>query len=232
MNVVDFPKVRQGGGYYSVGEAAIYLRLRSAGPVRNWAFGNKNFAPVINRQYIESRTEIGFYDLLEIRFISYFRKAGISLQSIRKVAQEARRELRQTHPFATDRTFMTDRKRIFMIVAEQTGDKRMVDLATGQTALYDILENSLAKGVVFDPITNLGRVFKPDQGRFPSVQMSPEHAFGHPVVARSFVPTRVLYQTYRAENNSIAAAATWFEVADSLVQEAIEFEIEFAAEAA
>lgn len=228
-----FPESRQGGGYYSVAEAARYLRMRSVLAVRHWVFGHGDSQPVILRQYRSSRNELGFFDLLEVRFIDYFRRNNVSLQSIRKAAQAARKELQQPHPFATSVSkFVTDRRRIFMLTAEQLGDKCLLELTTGQMAFYDIVEQSLAKGVEFDPKSDLAKVWRPDPDRFPSIQMSPKYAFGHPVVSRSFVPTKTLFETYRAENNSISAASDWYEVSEELVREAIEFEIVYASEAA
>lgn len=233
MNILTFPDAKQGGGFYSSSEVAKYLRMRSALAVRNWVFGNARIEPVINRQYISSRTELGFYDLLEVRFIDYFRRNNVSLQSIRKAAAASRKELRQAHPFATStKKFVTDRRKIFLCVAEELNDRHLVELTTGQLAFYDIVEASLAKGVEFDPSTDLALIWRPEPDRFPSIQLTPRYAFGHPVVARSHVPTRVLFDTYRAEGNSVNAAADWYEVAEDLVKEAIEFEIVYAAEAA
>lgn len=233
MNVLTFPDAKQGGGFYSTAEVAKYLRMRSALAVRNWVFGDTRSEPVINRQYAGSRTDLGFYDLLEVRFIDYFRRNNVSLQSIRKAAAAARKDLRQAHPFATStKKFVTDRREIFLCVAEELKDRHLVELTTGQLAFYDIVEQSLAKGVEFDPNTDLARAWKPDPDRFPAIELTPHYAFGHPVVARSHIPTRVLFDTYRAEGNSVAAAADWYEVAEDLVREAIEFEIVYAAEVA
>lgn len=233
MNVLSFPNSRQGGGFYSATEAARFLRMRSALSIRHWVFGHGKYDPVIARQYHDSRNEIGFYDLLEVRFIDYFRRNNVSLQSIRRAAVAARRELRQAHPFATSTTkFVTDRRQIFLLVAEELRDTHLVELTSGQLAFYDIVEQSLAKGIEFDPNTDLAKVWRPDPNRFPNILMSPKYAFGHPVVARSSVPTRVLFETYRAEDNSVAAAADWYQVAEDLVKEAIEFEVVYASEAA
>ncbi len=233
MNVVEFPESRSGGGFYSTTEAARYLKMASALSIRNWVFGTERTAAVIRRQYSESRTELGFYDLLEVRFIDYFRRNNVSLQSIRQVASAARKELRQTHPFATSpNKFVTDRKRIFLLVAEELGDKQLVELATGQQAFYDVVEQSLAKGVEFDPNTDLAKVWKPEPASYPDVLMSPKFAFGHPVVARVHVPTSALVKNFRAEGNSFQAVSDWYRVPEESVRQAVEFEIEYAKESA
>ena len=41
---------------------------------------------------------------MEVRFIEHFRRQQISLQSLRKAAENARKELNLDHPFATSST--------------------------------------------------------------------------------------------------------------------------------
>ncbi len=91
------------GGFYTVAEAARLLGLESPQRVTRWLSGPE---PVILRQYekLDMQHEVGFLDLLEIRFIEHFRRRGISLQSLRRRAQNAHVALGMDHPFATSNT--------------------------------------------------------------------------------------------------------------------------------
>lgn len=233
MNVVEIKaKGRLQGGYYTVAEAARLLRMdRSKHPtIKNWLGGNASEAgAVIARQYPDSPTELGFYDLIEVRFVDYFRRYNVSLQSIRKAAIKAREELDVRHPFAmSDVKYVTDRKRIFRHTAEVTGDVQLIDLIDGQYQMYDIIEGYLAKGVEFRP-DGLAKAWRPDAAKYPKILISPKRAHGKPVIAPANVPTRALFDLWLAEKQDVAAVADWYEVAESDVEQAVNYELELAA---
>lgn len=233
MNVVDIrSEERLAGGYYTVAEAARLLHIDRSrhNTVRNWLAGNgADVGAVIARQYPNSTTELGFYDLLEVRFIDYFRRQNVSLQSIRKAAAAARKELKARHPFAMSNVqFVTDRKRIFSLTAEETGDKHLMELIHGQYEMYEVIEDFLAKGVQFRP-DGLARLWRPDQKKYPKIVLTPAKAHGQPVIDRAGVPTRTLFDLWLTEKRNFAAVADWFEIAESDVEQAVEYELELAA---
>lgn len=232
MNVIELQMTgRLRGGYYTIAEAARILRMGTKQPtIRNWLTGNGSEAgPVIARQYPNSTNELGFYDLIEIRFIDYFRRQDVSLQSIRKAAQAARRELEARHPFAMSNVcFVTDRRKIFKLTAEETGDKRLMEIVSGQHAMYDVFENFLAKGIEFAPDGLAGRWY-PEPTKYPKILISPKKAHGHPIIDPAGVPTRTIFDLWRAENQDKAAVADWFEIGKSDVEQAVEYELDLAA---
>jgi uncharacterized protein (DUF433 family) len=221
---------KQRGGYYTVPEAARLLRLDNTATIRNWVFGNVKREPIIDRQYDGSRDEVGFYDLLEVRFVSFFRRQGVSLQSLRRAAKTARAELHMHHPFATSLKFVAERKRIFMITGEQEKDRKLLELTEGQFAFYDVLENTLAKGIMYDAGTELARLWRPEPEKYPHIVLNPHRANGLPTLEPKGVPTRTLHDLFRAEGNSYEAVADWFEVDVTGVKEAVAYEIEISNE--
>lgn len=232
MNLIRFPDAKTlTGGFYSLDEAARLLKIENKSKLRSWLRGyDKGAPPVLIRQYPDSASELGFYDLMEIRFIDYFRRQNISLQSLRKAADAARRELKQRHPFALSNVkFLTDRKRIFMQVAEETKDTNLSDIVSGQYAMYDMIEESLAKGVEFHPGEGLASHWRPDPKNFPNVIVDPKRAHGQPVIDSNNVPTSALFSLWRAEGQDFEAVQDWFATSKDLVQQAIEFEIDLAA---
>ncbi len=233
MNVVNLQKGKpELTGFYTVGEVARILRIESEAKVRRWVAGRLGATPVLQRQYQTGfhDQELGFYDLMEIRFVDYFRRQNVSLQSIRKAADAARRELDARHPFAlSDVRFLTDRKRIFLHVARTDGDHRLMDIVSGQHAMYDVIEAFLAKGVEFAPATGLAKWWKPKPKEFPKIVLDPRFAHGQPTIEGKGVPTSALFQLWRAEEQDIEAVAEWFELDLSDVEQAIDYELDLAA---
>jgi uncharacterized protein (DUF433 family) len=216
------------GGFYTVAEAARLLGLESPQRVARWLSGPE---PVILRQYekLGTQHEIGFLDLLEVRFIEHFRRRGISLQSLRRCAQNARAALGMDHPFATsDVKFQTDRKRVFLETAEQTGDRKLLDLMVNQYAIYPVIESFLARDLTFDA-SGLALEWRPDTSHYPDVAINPLHAFGRPAVADSHVPTAAVFNLFNAEKGNIAVVARWFGLTENETRQAVEFESGLAA---
>jgi uncharacterized protein (DUF433 family) len=220
------------GGFYTVAEAARLLGLESTRRVTRWLSGPE---PVILRQYQKTGTlhEVGFLDLLEIRFIEHFRRCGISLQTLRRCAQNARSALGMDHPFATSNVkFQTDRRRVFMETAQQTGDPKLLDLVRNQFAIYSVIESVLARDLTFDA-SGLASEWRPDTTNYPSVMINPRHAFGRPTVAESRVATAAIFNLFKAEQGDTAtvtaAVARWFKITEDETTQAVAFESELAA---
>lgn len=217
------------GGFYTAVEAARLLGLQNSGLVRDWVAGRKHgLGPVIHRQYepLAGIQKVGFWDLIEVRFIEHFRRQKIPLQSLRKAAQTARELWKVEHPFATSKAkYMTDRKTIFEATARSENDTVLLNLVTRQFAMYVVIEDVLAKGLTFDPASGLATEFRPKAAEFPRVMLSPTVAYGQPCVRPSRIPTSTIFNTWKAENGDYKAVADWFGVDESIAKEAVEFEL-------
>lgn len=218
------------GGFYTVREAARLLGIAQPAKIVGWLHGYKGRGrgPIIQRQYqpIEGSQELGFLDLIEVRFVEHFRKQGVSLQSLRKAAATAREQWKQQHPFATSNTkYLTDRVEVFSKTARDVNDDVLLNLVTKQYEMYVVLETVLAKGVEFDPASGVAREWRPRPAEFPSIGLSPLVAYGQPAVMPLGVPTLAIYKTWKAENGSYAATSDWYEIDEKLTREAVEFEL-------
>lgn len=212
------------GGFYTVSEVSRILGLGSTAVVNNWLGGGKS-APTIVRQYSETK-DVGFWDLIEIRFINYFRKQGVSLQHLRKAANKARERFSVTHPFAlSDVKFKTDRKKIFADIGSEDGIKELEEMTTGQLSFYEIVEDFLAKGVEFDPSSGLARRWMPEPESHPNIILDPKVSHGQPSVMMFKVPTKALFLNWRAEQFSYSATSDWFEIDEERVREAVDYEL-------
>src|SRR5262245_47240004 len=100
-----------GEGVYGMPEAAILART-SATTAHYWFKGRD---PVIRPHVLEIDGEqaINFLDLIELLVVGKLRKAGHSLQKVRKVGARLRRLMRTEHPFADNR-ILFDRFGIFL----------------------------------------------------------------------------------------------------------------------
>lgn len=218
------------GGFYTVREAARLLGIAQPSKITGWLHGHKSRGrgPIIQRQYqpIEGAQELGFLDLIEVRFVEHFRKQGVSLQGLRRAAETARDQWKQQHPFATSSTkYLTDRIEVFSKTARDVHDNVLLNLVTKQYEMYVVLEEVLAKGLEFDPTSGLAREWKPRPGEFPDVMLSPLVAYGQPAIMPFGVPTSAIYNTWKAENGNYAATSDWYEIDEKLARQAVEFEL-------
>lgn len=215
-------------GFFSTIDAA---RLVGTHPnsVRGWLNGYKSSAsgPVIARDFKESST-VSFLDLMELRFIAFFRAQGVTMPTIRRAAEVARNDWGVQHPLALSRDkYVTDRRKIFAKSADDEGDETTWDMATGQHEMWDAIEQTIEKGVEFNPKTHLATLWYPKVAAFPNVIVDPRIAFGKAVVKGTTVPTSVLFQQFKADKSK-ERVAKWFEVSADVVSTAIAYEIEAA----
>ena len=212
------------GGFYTASEASRILGLSGPSIVKSW-LGQGKSVPTLVKQYSEA-PDVGFWDLMEIRFINYFRNKGISLQHLRKVAYRSRMRFENNHPFALSAVkFKTDRKKIFAEISSEENDKQLEDMLTGQLSLYEVVEDFLAKGIEFDPSSGLAKSWKPLPQSLPRIILDPKIAHGQPSVEVAGVPTKTLFLNCKAESFNYSATADWFEVKEELVREAVEYEL-------
>lgn len=215
-------------GFFSISDASDLLG-RSQQSVRGWLNGYPNSVrgPVIERDFAGSRT-VSFLDLMELRFIAFFRSQGVSMPTLRKAAERARIDWDVQHPLAlASSKYVTDRKKVIAWSAEETGDDRAWDMATGQHEMWVTIEQTIERGVTFDPKTYLARIWAPKPGEFPNVLIDPRVAFGRPFVEGTSVPTRTLFRQWQADGHK-AKVAAWFDVPEDAVETAISYELRVA----
>lgn len=212
-----------GVGLYTPAEASRLLRIPS-GKIIRWLHGHeangKWYDPLWRSQIQlgDGKTYLGFRDLMELRTAHAFMEVGVSAIMIRRAIIEAQKYVDEERPLSTTK-FMTDGRSIFLEIADESGDARLLDLFRRQYAFKRIIEASL-KGVDFDgaapvrwwPSTRLQRVV-----------VDPGRSFGQPIDADSGVPTVVLANAAKAEGSHEAAARVWQVSVQSVVR-AIKFE--------
>jgi uncharacterized protein (DUF433 family) len=166
---------------------------------------------------LDDKLALSFRDLLELRFVDAFIKTGVSWKTMRRAHANARRELKTTHPFCSQRV-ATDRKNILLRQAEQDSDDALLNLVTSQREFSRIVHDFLKElefcgdEIVWWPL-----------GKNRQIIVDPRRNFGQPTVARSGVPAQVLARSVRA-NSSEELVVRWYEVQQDEIRDALEFE--------
>lgn len=218
-----------GVGIYSISEAARLTHV-SRSRIRRWLKGYtyryrdelRESAPVWRRQLpeIEGTLALGFRDLLEVLVIDSLRGHGVSWNTIRSAAVQARALFGDEHPFS-NRSFKTDGRLIFVELRKETGENALLEITKSQYVFEGILRPYL-KGVEFSGAAPI--LWHPVPKLAPVV-LDPLRQFGQPILQDEGIQTAVLYRAYQAEE-SIERVASWFEVDRRAVKAAVAFERE------
>ena len=213
-------------GIYTLPQAA-YLVSAPLGDVRVWVEGRKGKtirAPVISNQIgrIGNSVAISFTNLMELRFVAQFSKAGVRLNNIRSIMNEVQEVINHPHPFATKTVFKTDGKKIVADIVGKNGFQAVYDLKSRNYEMPIVVLQSLKEDVVWDPEGEAVAWF-PRRAFAPNVIIRPKYAFGKPILRKSRIPTETIAQAFKAEGSQKAVADV-YEIPLSQVREAISFE--------
>jgi uncharacterized protein (DUF433 family) len=218
-------------GLYTVPDAARLTRI-SAGKIRRWLKGYdfKSGERIHHSEAvwqgelkpIENKLALSFRDLLELRFVDAFIRAGVSWRTMRRAHAKAQEELNTTHPFCSNR-IATDGKNILLAQGEEDLDEALINLVNNQREFRRIVQDFLKElefsgsDIVWYPL-----------GKDRQIVIDPRRNFGQPTVMKSGVPTRVLARSVKT-NGSVQIVSHWFEVPEGEIRDAVEFETRLAA---
>jgi uncharacterized protein (DUF433 family) len=216
-----------GIGYYTVPEAARLLRIRPLN-IRRWLGGYRfeqgdqliEMPPLWKPQLpgYEHHIELGFRDLIELRFVKAFLDHGLGLKTIRHCLEYARECVKDDRPFST-RRFQTDGKTIFLDSLKDTGDDELLDLRSRQYVIKKIIERTFKDLDISDEIVSRWRPF----GGKESIVIDPQRAFGQPIASRSGVPTITIADAVKAEG-SVQRVSYLYDVSVPVIRDAVNFE--------
>ncbi len=219
-----------GAGIYPAGEAARLAQLEPQ-RLRRWVAGYTFRARTGERRASgpvfkgDTRRDgqhlvLSFLDLIEACFVKVFLDHGVSLHTIRLVAEEAEVMFKTTHPFCV-RKFETDGETILARLRDDRVDgERLLDLKR-KHFVFPVVFNPLLKTLDYDASGNAIRWWP--RGKGTPVVLDPNRAFGAAIVERSCVPTRALFDAHLA-GETPESIAKWFRVELDEVRAAIAFE--------
>ncbi|MCJ2013523.1 hypothetical protein [Methylobacterium sp. J-076] len=129
-----------GIGFYTVPEAARLIRM-PARTINRWlggyAYGSggepRRMPPLWTPELPanDDRLELGFRDLIELRFVHAFVRENVDLRVVRGCLEAAREAVDDPRPFST-RRFKTDGRTIFLESLKADGGSEVLDLKRGQ----------------------------------------------------------------------------------------------------
>ncbi len=227
-----------GQGFYTTKEAAQLIEIGNLHRIQAWLDGYRNSmaGPLLIRDYRHhvdhSLHELSFFDLMEVRFVEFFRDHGVKLNTLRAGLETAREVFKTEKPFATNLirfTVSKDKRAIYVKesdrqIATQNEDPRLWNLLTKQYEIVEITHDLIERNIEFDTNTHLARYWYPRHKEFPQVVINPLKAYGKPTVGNG-TPTQVIYNVWLAENKDIGQIKNWFEISYTDAQAAINFEI-------
>lgn len=216
-----------GRGVYTIAEAARLTKLRSE-RARQWFRGreveNRIVKPFFQSDYpiLDEEYAISFLDLIELYIGGKLREAGISLQKLRTVYHELRRDYGD-HPFCT-REIYYGGKQIFTRGLNDEDGSSVIEAISRQHYFDKIILPFLEK-IEYDKATSLASRWH----IAPGVVIDPRIRFGKPVVDETGISTTVLKQAFYANGEDAARVASWFGVEAKSVLAAVDFENQLAA---
>jgi uncharacterized protein (DUF433 family) len=220
-----------GHGVYSMAEAGRLTKV-PVPTLKRWARGydfiyrgKTRHSPPIVGTGLEQRGEepiFEFRDIMEMRFLFAFRKAGVSWRTIRLVAAKVHQHVQHTHPFAT-KIFRTDGRRILLqLISKDETDRELVDLLSDQYEWDKVVEAYLVgEKVEFNDVEEPVRWWPLGPER--QVVVDPVRSFGAPIVPREGVQTFILARAVAIEGDA-EYVAKWYDVDVAAVRDAIDFE--------
>lgn len=222
-----------GEGIYSLPDAARILHLPRT-RINGWAKGYSRILSGTGLRKITSSVlnggnwgmgtqyNINFMALIELYVFATLRERGFSSQKIKKARSLLSRQFDIVFPFANHR-LLTDHKTIWASLNE----KSLLSLdKKSQTAFKEIIEPFCRK-IEYDDITGHAERFWP-LGRSRSVVVDPHHRFGQPTIAGTNISTETIAQ-YVSGGDSPRQVSAMFDISESSVKDAIEFELSRAA---
>jgi uncharacterized protein (DUF433 family) len=221
-----------GRGVYTIPEAATLTRLTVA-RVREWfrgGPGSRSSAPVFQSDYPSNGNEpsISFLDLIEVFITGRLRGVGMSLKHIRKIYARLEREYGK-HPLGTRQLFASevDKKKIFTRVLDDTESRSVSEAFTNQPDFEQAI-GSFLREIDYDEATGLAKRWHIAR----MVVLDPAVSFGKPTIESVGITTRVLADSYFANDQNAKAVSDWYEIEEDCVRAAVEFEAGLAGVAA
>ena len=203
---------------YTVAEAARFLGVPPSS-FGNWARGYsatfRSRKPVVGRPIVTSfaagrnHPSIPFIGLAEGFVVLAFRRAGVSLQHIRKAVAVLESEVGLQHALASQRLFTDGASVLYDYAEDEQDEELLTHVVTQQRVLADVVSQYLQL-ITYGSDGWPERLVSPTTSR-PVVVVDPERGFGQPIFIRGGVRVEDVLDRWRA-GESLAEVAKDFGV--------------------
>ncbi|MDR6263851.1 hypothetical protein [Roseobacter sp. N2S] len=208
-----------GEGIYTPRQAA---RLIASTPqeILRWTRGSGPTDPLWKARYqdIEDTTELSFLDLIEVRVVRAFRKANISLQSIRYAIEFAKDKLGVAHPLST-LVFKTDGTQILISALEQDGEYYSLARENAGQKVFSRIVSQSIKNLEYDN----GKAVRWRPHSSNSIVIDPKRLFGAPLLDKYGVSTRTLFDEFHYHQN-FEYLSSIYDIPKPIIKNAIAYE--------
>lgn len=213
-----------GTGVYTLSEVARYAELHPS-TARSWFRGRSDGAgrgPVLRSDFgvAGKAVVVGFLDLIDAYVVGKFRRAGVSMATVRAAYAELGSDLNTAHPFAHTCLF-TDGRRILVDAAGKIHDQVLYD-AISKQYFFQHLRDGLER-IEYRPDNGLAARWRLAAG----VLIDPTLNFGAPVIENTATSTSILARQYLANRRDAKVVADLFDLNECDVRNALEFEARF-----
>lgn len=198
---------------YHVSDAARYVGV-SISTIHHWQRAAHELKPVLANR--DSRESLSFLQLVELRFVSAMRAAGIPLKKIRLAREYLAADFNTDFPFA-DLRLKHDGQDILLDLGAEYSGRLLVANRGGQYVWKEIIGNKFDE---FDYVDLQARRWHV-AGKESPILIDPEIAFGAPQIRG--VPTWALKNRHDSGESS-AEISRDFKIPRKLVKDALEFE--------
>jgi uncharacterized protein (DUF433 family) len=218
-----------GVGVYRIMDAARLAEVPAA-RVRGWvrgysmrgadgSSGNRR-PPLLGSRLPESPEPlVSFADLIELRFVAHFRKAGLRWSRISKAVPMLREVFSEA--LDGDVVFESDGVKLFADALAKDGSRNALDLVEHNYVMLGVLRDSFKEELRLDG-KGIVTLWHP-RIELPDVLIDPNRQFGQPIVEPG-IPTAVLAEDFRRRGGDVDQVGRRYEVTPAIVLQAVRFE--------
>jgi uncharacterized protein (DUF433 family) len=209
---VAIPDVRFDTPIYTMAEAGQHLDVPYS-TFRSWAKGysvnrpdgsvtiGDPFLTVLSRRH--GKASIPFVGLVEGTVAAAFRRAGVSLQQVRRALTVLNHEMGVEHALASNGLY-TDGAKIIFDYADKTGEEELAVVVTGQGLFADIIRDYLER-IHYATDSYADRLTLPITER-PLVEVDPLRNFGRPRFIANGAPIAAALHRFKAGESPASVA--------------------------
>jgi uncharacterized protein (DUF433 family) len=197
--------IRFAAPLYTIGEAARFLEVPTS-TLASWVRGQGSSDPIVTSLGRTGReAEIPFVGLVEGLVAAAFRRAGVSMQHIRRALGVLAREVGVEHALASQALYTDGARILYDYATAESNDKVLTVVLSGQRVFAQAIEDYL-RLITYGPDEWAERMVLPITVK-PMVEVDPHRAFGQPVFIRGGARMEDVIDRFRAGEPLVSVAA-------------------------
>jgi len=220
---------------YTVAEAARYLDV-PVSTFASWAHGYETHpkgrrsvrsGPILTATRTPRRhPEVPFVGLVEGMVAAAFRRAGVSMQHIRRSLQVLQDQIGVEHALASERLYTDGATILYDYATTEQDEEVLTVVVTGQRVFHDVISDYLAR-ISYASDGFAERLSLPITSK-PLIECDPRRGFGRPLFIRGGAPMDDVIDRFRA-GEALTEVARDFDLRPEDVEDVIRASLQRAA---